>query len=105
MVEPDIDAEPGDLLAEPAHDADELPPPGRAGGKQNLAAEQCRGLEQHDIVAAPGGDPRGLEPAQTPADHDDFPLWAGALLDELRQRLFAARGDVVDALRIEPLDH
>ena len=89
-VEPDIDAEPLHLAAEPAGDAEKLAPPGGPGGKQDLAAQLARCLEQHDAVATQRRNPRRLEAAGTAADNDDGLGWPGGTFDDMAED--AARG-------------
>ena len=67
------DAEPLQLLPPPVDDADEVLAPARAGRDQHLPAELAGRLEEHDLVAPLGADPRRFEPGGPAADHDDLP--------------------------------
>src|SRR5258708_26913650 len=51
----------------------ELGEAGDSGGRCELAAEGRATFDQGDLVAALGGDARGLEAGRTAADHDDAP--------------------------------
>ena len=50
---------------------------GSAAGEQDLAAGLLRRLEQHDVVAARGGDARRFQAAGAGADDHHFAARAG----------------------------
>ena len=84
------------LPLEPARDPGEVLPPGDRPGKIDLPAQARRRLEQHDRMAALGGDPGRLQPAGPAADDHDAPCLRRAG-DDVGHDLFPAGRRVLDA--------
>ena len=74
MVQPDTHAKAVDLALQPVGDAKQVTPPVRFPGKQHLAAEPGRRLEQNDQMSAFGADTCRLHAGRPATDNDDFLL-------------------------------
>ena len=90
------DTEPLQLVPPPVHNADEVLSPARASRDQHLPAEPAGRLEEHNLMAPLGTDPRRFEPGGPAADHDDLPQLPGAGHD-VADRAFPSARWVVQA--------
>ena len=90
------DTEPLQLVPPPVHNADEVLSPARASRDQHLPAEPVGRLEEHNLMAPLGTDPRRFEPGGPAADHDDLPRLPGAGHD-VADRAFPPGRRVVQA--------
>ena len=72
MVQPDTHAKAVDLALQPVDDAKKVTPPVGLSGKQHLAAEPGRRLEQNHLMSSFGADARRLHAGRPTADNEDL---------------------------------
>ena len=98
MIQPDTHAKPVDLALQPVGDAKKVAPPVGLSGKQHLAAELGRRLEQNHLMSAFGADARRLHAGRPAADNDDLLPRRVRRRDHMRKLRLARGGRVLDAV-------
>ena len=98
MIQPDTHAKAVDLALQPVGDAKKVAPPVGLSGKQHLAAEPGRRLEQNHLMSAFGADARRLHAGRPAADNDDLLPRRVRRRDHMRKLSLARGGRVLDAV-------